>query len=327
MLLVPSEHRGDFPAVIDSTIRAAYVNCPTSWYWSFVRKLGSPGGSVDLIAGGSFAKGLEVVRREVWDKGTSFPKALSYGMAAAIAEWGDFVCPDRKPEKNIDRVVQALDFYFQRWPIESDPIRPYYWSEGQSAVEFTFAIPLPIRHPQTGDPLVYAGRNDFLGLYNQQLFIVDEKTAGQLGPTWGKKWNLRGQFTGYVWAAKMTNLPVAGAIVRGIAFYKNKETPYGAAESIQFRPQWMLEKWYQQLLRDVEAMIHAWKTGVYSQNFSDVCESYSGCTFCRLCESEDPEVWTAAYGHRDWNPLSRYPSGKPQEPESEVVSLGFTLGV
>lgn len=317
--------QGEFPAVIDSTMRAEFVTCPVKFYYSFIRKLGVGGGSVDLIAGGAFARGLEVVRKAVWVEKKPFPTALSEGMTAAIAEWGSFVCPAHKTQKNIDRVVQALEFYFQRWPIDTDPIRPYFWAEDKPAVEFTFAIPLPILHPTTGEPIIYAGRTDMIGIYNGQIFGVDEKTTSQLGPTWGTKWNLRSQFTGYCWAARQHNLPVAGWIVRGISFLK---TTFGAAESIQFRPDWAVERWYEQLLVDIEQMIKCWRENRWSHNLADACESYGGCTFQRLCESEDPESWITGSGEfstRDWNPLHRYPTGKPEQGESEVVPLGFNL--
>lgn len=320
LTVIPSS--GTFPTVIDSTIRSEYVTCPTKFYWSFSRQLGPRGGSVDLIAGGAFAKGLEVTRKSVWKDGKSFSTALSEGMAAAIGEWGAFICPDHKQQKNIDRVVQALEFYFQRWPIDHDPIKPYFWSPGNPAVEFTFAIPLPITHPVSGEPLIYAGRNDLVGVYNDQLFIVDEKTASQLGPTWGQKWNLRSQFTGYVWAGRTTGLPIAGAIIRGISFLKNS---FGAAESIQFRPTWQVDRWYEQLLVDIEDMKRDWLSGKWNQALADACESYSGCPFMRLCESQDPEGWIGEYATRIWNPLSKYPTGKPKEEEAEIVPLGFSL--
>jgi hypothetical protein len=313
---------GKFPDVVDSTIRASWKSCPTKFYWEFCRQIAPKGGSVDLIAGGAFAKGLEVVRKSFHKEKRSYPESLHEGMKAAIAEWGDFECPEHKQQKNISRVIQALEFYFFKWPIESDPVQPYFWAEGEPAVEFTFSIPLPILHPQTGNPIIYGGRLDMIGVFNDQIFLVDEKTASQLGPTWGSKWNLRGQFTGYAWAAKQTGLPVAGAIVRGISFLK---TGFGAAESLQFRADWQLESWYEQLLTDVEAMVSDWNRRQFSQSFADSCESYSGCPFMQLCEAKDPEVWTPNYAPRVWNPLDRYPPGKPKQEEGEIVPLGFSI--
>lgn len=323
MLIVNEANKGSFPVVIDSTIRAAYVSCPTKWYWEYCRKLAPKGGSVDLIAGGAFAKGLEVVRKAYWAEGKAFNVALHEGMLAAIAEYGNFQCPDNKQQKSVERVVQALDYYFYIWPIATDPIQPYMWGEKQPAVEFTFSIPLPFNHPESGEPLIYGGRLDMIGVFNDQIYLVDEKTASQLGPTWGSKWNLRSQFTGYTWAARQTGLTVAGAIVRGISFLKGS---FGSAQSIQFRPDWQCDRWYAQLLNDVECMLRDYKSLRYSQNLADACESYNGCPFMRLCESSDPESWTGDYGYRDWNPLNRYPQGKPEQEEAEVIPLGFTIG-
>ena len=314
---------GVFPSVIDSTIRADFVSCPTKFYWSHCRQIGPSARSVDLIAGGAFARGLEVTRRTFWGKGKPFSQSLDEGMAAAIAEWGDFVITDPKKEnKSLERVISALGEYFIQWPIKTDPIQPYFWDEGKPAVEYTFAIPLPILHPVTNEPLIYAGRLDLIGIFNAQVFLVDEKTTSQLGPTWGEKWNLRSQFTGYAWAARHTGLPVAGAIVRGISFLKNS---FGFAQSIQFRPQWQVERWYEQLVFDIEAMKSYWLAGRFPQNLADSCESYSGCPFMRLCESSTPEDWMSSYSPRAWNPLDRYPSGKPAQEAGELTPLGFTL--
>lgn len=324
MLIVSPERRGLFPEVVDSTIRNEFNKCQTSGYWSFVRKLGSKGGSVDLIAGGCFAKGLETIRKAVWEENLPFPQALEKGMHAAIIEWGAFVCPPYKEQKNLQRVVQALDEYFKRWPINEDPIKPFFWSPGRAGVEFTFAIPLPVSHPTTGNPIIYAGRLDLLGLYSNQLFLVDEKTASQLGPTWGTKWGVRGQFTGYIWAARQTGLQCAGAIVRGVSFLKNS---FGFAESIQRRSNFEIDAWYAQTVSDIEEAKIAWAKGEYRQAFGDACEGYSGCAFMDLCKQENPEPWTVNYGHRDWNPLSKYPEGKPDTDDDPgaVVPLGFQL--
>lgn len=322
VLRVSEDLRGVFPEVVDSTIRNEMVTCQTKGYWSFHRQLGPKGGSVDLVAGGAFAKGLEVIRLKVWAEKMPFPQALTIGAAAAIAEYGEFVDPKEKEAKSVMRVVDALAFYFERYPIDKDPIRPYFWDTNRPAVEYTFAIPLPINHPVSGMPLIYGGRTDWIGRFNEPLFICDEKTASQLGPTWGTKWDLRGQFTGYVWAARETGLEVAGAIVRGISFLKNS---FGAQESIQYRTKWEVERWYEQLLIDLENAVKVWKSGVFNQVLGDACEGFNGCPFSKLCKSQNPEPWTINFSPRPWNPLSHYPRGKPEQEEASVVPLGFTL--
>lgn len=311
--------RGSFPQVIDSTIRSDFVSCPTKAYYSFYRKLGPPEPSIDLIAGGAFARGLEVTRKLYYGEKLPFPEALESGMFEAIAyytqELGSSSIPDFKLHKAPDRVVLALASYFEQYPVDTDHIQPYMTELGPS-VEFTFSIPLPFIHPETNEPLLYAGRFDMVGLYNGQLIGVDEKTTTQLGASWGNQWNLRGQFTGYCWALREYKLPVIGMMVRGISFLKNS---FGHAESLQLRADWQIDQWYQQLLVDVGNMLQAYKSGWFDQVFGDTCSAYGGCPFQKLCAAHDPEAWIEGrYRERNWNPLDKIPYKQPVV-EAEVV--------
>ena len=316
--------KASLPEVIDSTIVGEFVACPTKFYWSFCRKLGSLGGSVDLIAGGAFARGLEVLRKSFYGEKKPLPEALEQGMLAAIAAYGDVAVPTYKETKGVDRVVSALAAYVEKWNPATDHIQPVFNADGQPLVEFTFSIPIPVKHPETGNPFLYAGRFDLVGLYNGQLIGVDEKTTSQLGPTWTNKWNLRGQFTGYCWALKTYGHPVVGMVARGVSFLKNS---HGFEESLQMRPQWMLDQWYEQLIHNVERMVKAYNDGWFDQDFGETCAAYSGCPFQVLCTSFTPEDWIEGrFGHRDWNPLAKVPEGKSEAPKVEVVNVLSDLG-
>lgn len=311
-----------FPRAIDSTMRSEFVNCPTKFYWSHIRKLGPKEPSADLHAGGAYARGLEIIRRSFYVEKVPFSVAFERGVLAAIEYWGDYDPPAHKQQKNLDRVLGAMAYYFNQWPIETDYIQPHQWTGGDG-IEFTFAMPMDLLHPETGEPLFYAGRFDMLAEYNGQLWVEDDKTTSQLGPTWGNKWNLRGQFTGYCKAARDFDLPVAGAIIRGLSFLKNG---YGHAEAITARPDWFIEKWWEQLHYDAERMIQAWQDNRWDQNFGDSCDSFSGCPFTRLCLTPEPEAWIEGnYGVRDWDPLAKNPTGdKPEQPPVETTTLPLT---
>ncbi len=315
--------RGKFPQVIDSTILMEFVDCPTKGFYSFFRQLGSTEPAYDLICGGAFAKGLEVLRRAFYGEKIGLEKALEKGMLAGLEAYPLIDIPEHKQQKGPDRVATALAHYVQHWNPIIDHIQPSYDADGMPRVEYTFSIPLPIPHPETGQPIIYAGRFDMLGVYNGQLIVVDEKTTGQLGPTWSNKWNLRRQFTGYVWACQQYGLPVVGAIARGVAFYKEtKANPsgHGFSESLQMRPQYMVDQWYEQTLRDIKRMIRAWEENWYDQDFGETCAAYSGCPFQTLCTSPEPEAWIPGrYGHRDWDPLAKNPEGV-KEQKSETIS-------
>lgn len=312
--------KGSLPQVLDSTMMAEWRSCPTKFYWSFIRQLGSPRPSIDLIAGGCFAKGLEELRKAFYGHGKSLEESLMIGMSAAMTEWPDGITvPSHKEGKSLDRVLEALAFYIQEWNPKTDHLQPVM-ENGMPAVERTFSIPLPINHPETGQPFIYAGRYDMLAEYRGQLVIDDEKTTSQLGPTWASKWNMWGQFTGYCWAAREHGQPVLGAVVRGISFLKNK---FERAEVLQLRSEQMIDSWYTQLIFDVQRMVDAWTHGWFDQNFADSCAAYGGCGFQVLCQTNMPDAWVdGRYAKREWNPLKKVPMS-----EIEGSALQLEAGI
>lgn len=299
-----------FPSVIDSTMRSSFVDCPQKFYRSFIQGLTPSEGSVHLVAGAAFARGCEVVRKLVWGDGHDLESALAEGIIAALDEYGDFECPD-KINKTPERVCEALVEYFSEYPPATDHIQPFFHDD-KPAVEFSFAIPLDIAHPETGEPILYAGRFDCIGQYQNGLWVVDEKSTSQLGASWLKNWHLRSQITGYCWAARQFGIPVNGAIIRGISFLKKS---FGHAEAIEFRPDWMIDRWYFQLHMDITRMVECWNNGYWDFALDHACASYGGCTFQRLCTVNNPEQWVSQYYHvRRWSPLDRNPGGQHDQP-------------
>lgn len=291
-----------FPAVIDSTMRADFNACPALFMLRDVYGLRPAGTNVHLNAGGAYAKGLETFRKAYFFDNLDFSDARALGAEALIREYGD---PQDIPEdhpKSWHRTLEAYKSYLVEWPPATDPLKPHE-VEGAGTIEFSFAMPLPIHHPETGDPIIFAGRFDMLAELNATLFVVDDKTTSRLGPTWADQWRLRSQFTGYVWAARQFGYPVAGAVIRGTAILKTKITH---AEAIVYRPAHLIDRWYNRLLWDVQRMVNYW-----NQNFfpncgeeSGACSHYGGCAYADLCDKADWEEWADTnYIVDRWNPI------------------------
>lgn len=325
--------RTEFPEVIDSTMRGAWKACPRKFFWNYVFEVVADGENVHLHAGGCFAKGLEVARRHFYDAGFSYDEAIVEGGLALLNAWGTFD-PGEGETKTVDRVLGAYEFYHSIHQMPSDHIQPFRTPKG-AAVEFNFVLPIPgTRHPRTGNPILYAGRFDMLGHMRGQatLFVVDEKTTSQLGPTWGNQWAIRAQFTGYVWGARQYGHPVAGAVVRGISILKEK---YGNAESIVYRQDWQIDAWLENLRRDLDQMVAQWRemedsglpdtpllldangriaeatppnSAPWTQSLDQACSAYGGCAYLRLCDSPQPESFIPLY----YRPHSWDPTVRPQ---------------
>jgi hypothetical protein len=292
-----------FPDLIDNSALSSFKKCPKDWYYSSLRAITSTGGNIHLHAGGAYACGLEHARKAFYDDGLPEEDAILVGIHALTIFWGADT-PEHASAKSYDRMLLALIEYFCEYPMDDDIVKPYRLPSGKGAVEFTFAIPTDIKHPVTGNPILYGGRFDMLAEREDVLFVEDDKTASQLGSQWNRNWTLDSQFTGYCYAAQAFKYPVAGAIIRGVSILKNG---YGHAQVITYRPQWQIDRWYEQTMHYIKMMIAYWEQGFYPYALDKhSCNSYGGCGYSKLCESPNPESWIPMeYEPKIWNPIEK----------------------
>lgn len=296
--------RPPFPRVLDATILSAFAACPRKAMLEYILHWKPRGQSVHLHAGASFAAGLEAARLSFFRDGEDQDTAIGRGVAALLAAYGDFECPEDSA-KSATRMAGALEYYLSvAWPLTSDAAKPATLPSGKLGVEFSFVTPLPINNPETGEPLLYSGRSDMFVNYAGGLWIEDDKTTSQLGASWGKQWDLRRQFTGYVWGAREAGFTVQGVLVRGVSILKTK---YDHAQSLTYRAPWQVDLWLRQTLRDIQRMIQCWEAGEWDWDLNESCNAYGGCPFRgNVCISEDPASWLEMYfERREWDPILR----------------------
>ena len=290
-----------FPEAIDNTMRSTFVACREKFHQAHVLHTASKVPSVHLVAGGAYAKGLERYRKDFYGKGLPADECLRNGVVDLIKEWGDYP-HDASETKSLENMCLALEEHFRHWPAQDDFVKPYLHSGGEPAVEFTFALPIPgTTHPDTGNPILYCGRQDMLSLYNGVLFVEDDKTTSRMGAQWVKQWDLNSQITGYVWAAREHGYPVMGCFIRGLCIHKYD---FDFKVVVQYRADWEVDRWLTQLKKDLQDMIRCYEYDDWGYDLSDSCNAYGGCGYRSLCMSETPEVWREAnFTTRVWNPL------------------------
>src|SRR3990172_8146380 len=297
---------GAFPEIYDSSIIASYKSCAEQFRKQYIQHWKPKGLSVHLHAGASFARGLEVARHEFYVEDKSSDDAIALGLTALLAHYGSYQCPPDSA-KSAERMAGAFEFYFTNYPLELSDGHPITLPGDKRAIEFSFAHPLPIAHPITGNPLLYVGRMDAVIHYAGGIYICDEKTTTQLGATWPRQWDLRAQFTGYAWGCQKSGISVDGAIVRGVSILKTK---YDTAQSINYRPEWQIDRWYNELLEWIEDIKYNWlrrgPDAPWRHNLDHSCAEYGGCQFREACMSQDEAPWLdVAFERRIWNPLLR----------------------
>jgi hypothetical protein len=297
------------PLHIDSTMLSCFRSCPQKFLLEFVHGYRPPGISIDLHAGACFATALETTYREIHLSRKGLAEALAKAHGVYLLQWGDFEIPEyKRTAKTKDRVWEAVEDYFSVYSPLTDHVQPYFNADGTPAFEYTFAIPLDFAdfplHP-SGEPWLYTGRFDMLGSYSGRPCVRDEKTSGTSPDNnWSEKWDLRSQFIGYTWACQQSGIDLETVIVRGIGILKTK---ISHAEAIKIYPSHLVERWFEQLRRDLWRLRKAWDEGYFDYNLADACTQYGNCVFLPVCQSKVPGSWLSNFEVRHWNPLTKNP--------------------
>lgn len=308
-----------FPHTFDSTMLSAFTSCPQKMFRTYVEHWKPKSESVHLVAGGAFAKGIEVARKRFYEEGADQEEAVAEGLQALLVAYGDFEDPSGSA-KSPERMAGALEFYFDNYPLTHDPAAalPIRFPNGKLAIEFSFAEPLEIMHPVTRDPILYTGRADMIAEFCGGIYCVDEKTTSSLGQSWAKQWEMRPQFTGYQWAANKAGINVQGTLVRGISILKTK---YDHLQHVTYRSQYEVDRWLEYIHSSIRRAIQMWKDGYWDYAMGGACAEYGGCSMTSVCKSATPEDWLPMYFEkRVWDPLAR----KEMTVEEWEASWGHT---
>jgi hypothetical protein len=297
--------KSPFPTTIDSTMRAAFSACPTKFRNSYVLKRSASAQSVHLIFGGAYAKGLETMRRAFYEQNLTLIESCEAGQKALVKYWlsTGFTSEPENTPKTLARCVQAFDSYLSHFNPSEDYLAPLTFGDsGERAIEFSFALPIPtVFHPQTNEPLLYSGRFDMLAQSTAgALFIVDDKTAGQLGKSLSNSMRLKSQFTGYMWACQQYNYNPSGIIIRATQALKTK---IEHAELVEQRPTFMVDRWLEQLVSDAKRMVSMWENDRFDHSYDEACGSYGGCEFQDACVAPNELEVLEMFGIREWDPL------------------------
>jgi len=306
------------PQYVDSSMLSIWRACRRKYFWSIANRLYPSGKSIHLIAGASIAAGLEAVRRLCFTCANPEVLTLDDFLFTAFEpfrqEWGYWLEPE-DAYKSFTNTFSALRSYLQEFDPRHDIVQPYIRPDGTPAIEYTFAVPTGVPHPNGGE-FLFVGRFDLLGLHNALPCIMDEKSTGSIGMNWADQWDLRGQFMGYCWALQQQGMPTADAIVRGISIQK---TMYRSATAMVHFTPFMIDRWHRQLIRDLKEMANAYISFLeveptqrgaeeyYPYNFADSCTSYGGCAYMTLCRSAHPEQFFTSYSNYIWDPLAKQP--------------------
>lgn len=294
------------PQFIDSTMISCFRTCHQRFFNEFILGLRPAEISVHLHAGAAFSGSLERFYKNFHEEHLDQRMALSRTLPTFMNLWGDF-SPSKETPKTRENMWNAIEAYLAKWPADTDHIQPLEFNS-RKTVEFSFSVPLDFpgfpKHPVSGDPFIYCGRIDMLGVYSGRTAIRDEKTTGRLESNWPSQWDLRSQFLGYCWGCTISGIPCDTAVIRGIVIRKRD---IECVEAIKIYAQWEIERWFDQLRHDLNDLVRCWETRWWDYNLADACIQWGGCSYADLCKSQHPERWYDTFRVKRWNPLDRNP--------------------
>lgn len=256
-----------FPIAFSNTMMSDIWKCELYFFRSHCQKLVSVNKkSSDLLAGGHFAKGCELVRKAYFNENLSIDGSIEkgYNYILDAEDTGDSI-------KSNERMAVVLEKYFKRFPLDSE-LTPVKLVNGEHAIEYNFEFDLGIPHPELeGVNLTYKGKLD--GLYERRFqgkrthcYVVDEKTTGQVSRIKGTKlpdlieeenlYKVDGQFIGYHWAARQLGIQTTGSLIYKVPVLTNHEDAFELNVPIT---DFMIGHWFTSTVNKIQEITEKYK--------------------------------------------------------------------
>lgn len=300
--------RPPFPDTVDNTMRSSFRKCQKSFLFEHLLCRAMGADNIHLVAGAAYAAALDTFRKSYYTPDTpdfrNMDAALDKGIVTLIKEYG--YCEEREASetwanspKSLERMLAAFLSYWKEFNPKTEPGKLLI-IDGQPTAELAGTFELKVKHPETGEPLRYSYRFDFLEDRGGSKWLGDDKTTTSLGVSWSRQWDLRGQFLGYTYACREhLGIPVVGCIARGTGILKTSIKHMEVPVSF---PPYLIEAWWEQVNKDFQLMVDKWESGDFDYDMSDGCAAYGGCKFIEACRSRFPEKILNSMAIRVWDP-------------------------
>lgn|SRR5574343_179000 len=277
-----------FPLIISNTDLNLLSQCELKWFRERCQCLRKQSFNIDLTAGGSFAKGLELTRKAFYQDKKDSETSIEIGYNYILEEMHEKMKFENTDVlKSPERMALALKEYFKKWPLEDVEVIPAEREDGSFAIEHTITKELPVLHPELGVPLIFKGKLDMLATEMGRTWIVDEKTTKQISSNTGEMLRPAGQFAGYKWLAKQEGLEVQGVKIRKVAIQVREIK----LEEFQIPiTDFMVERWYSSLLNKLTNIANKYKSYISGEDFVSyfLPDYQQGCTsFNKSCPFVD----------------------------------------
>lgn len=211
-------------------------------------------------------------------------------IASIRSAWDDSTPVD--DFRTLDKAIEVMKAYISVYPKES-------WTvvEGPASqlVEVAFTIDTEMYcdcdkcgcasqangdcvncHTQC-EPIEYGGIFDLLAEFGNKVYVVDHKTASQMGAYYFDQFKPNNQMTGYIWAAQqLSGRVVDGCIINAICITKSGKITFN--RNITTRTEREIERWLGDLRTTCNEIRYHERTGQWPMRTGS-CQQYGKCEF------------------------------------------------
>ena len=279
-----------FPLILSNTDLSAWSSCELRWFRERCQNWRKSSFNNDLAAGGSFAKGLELVRKSYYNDKLSANDSVDLGYYTVVESLHEEMARsniDTDTLKSPERMGLALREYFRRFPLEMEEVIPAELEDGSHAIEHKMTVELPILHPELDVPLIFKGKLDMFAQSMGRTYIVDEKTTKAIKSNEADMLATSGQFIGYAWLAREKGIRVVGAKIRKVAIQVREIKVEEFEVPIT---DYQIDLWYDATIAKITEMVAKYKQYLETGKFKDyfIPDFQNGCTaFYKPCGFQD----------------------------------------
>lgn len=278
----------------DSTSLKLYEECPYKYKLKMLDNwTPRQGKSVHLFFGQEYANALEHYHKH---RTAGLPHDQAQRLI--VKEALEHTWIDGKPwhsdhnTKTRETLIRSIVWYTEQFA--DDPCQTYILADGRPAVELSFTLPLD-------DTIILTGHLDRLVLYNEDLYVQDQKTSGStINARWFDTWSPDVQMSLYTLAGQVIfHAPVKGVIVDaaqiavGFTRFERGFIHRSAQDLVEFLES---ARYY------IDQARANTLSGFFPRNTS-ACGNYGGCEFRHICtrSREVREQFLKGDFHKEWN--------------------------
>lgn len=244
-----------------------FPSCNYKWFLNRCLHLRKHVYNNDLEAGSEFASAMEVTRKAYFQQNVSEEEAIELGVANLLNEFGAIyeAAPFKDTLKTPEKMAEVFRRMFVENPMEHSSIVPFEMQDGTLSVEQVFEVELPFVHPETFQPLKLVGVLDLLGMRDNIIFGVDEKTCKSVLEKADEQLLMlksSSQFVCYTCLANKNSEKFGGLNVTHFKVHKCKvKKSYASGENTVegyefIIDAWFQETWWNNMLYQVEDMLN-----------------------------------------------------------------------